>query len=472
MRPSTLLGILAGLGLLAGCSGSDNGPNGPDGGPDAGSGGSLMVTVSGTGTSPGDVTVSGPAGFLQHLTATTTLTDLAPGSYAFDAGPVRVAAEVIDWFADPSLPAPVEVQASQSSAAEVSYQRRAGSGLLWAPSVNDGWVNGFDPAALVGFGSSPDASVQLVDYASDGGPNAGAEAAVFDRQGRLWLSSGWASGVPHLDAFTADQLGSSSDAGARIVITSVMTDAGAPSLENTRALAFDPNGNLWVANSGYPSSLVEYTPDLLAASGPTQPAQVWTGAAITFPTGMAFDSQGNLWISQAGGPSNTEGIFEIAAASLSSHDLPAFAVSLVNDGGSPGFTRALAFDSQGTLWATIEGGPADSYLVAIAPADRAASGFLTMTRVLANVSDGGLPAFDCPAYVAFDNAGNAWIANRGHNDANATTCSAAMTTLTEVPASQLGGSGEITPVAAVNVPAVDYGAFALDPAPAKLPIYR
>ena len=64
------------------------------------------------------------------------------------------------------------------------------------------------------------------------------------------------------------------------------------------AMAFDAQGDLWVANAttgGPTNSITEFTPSQLAAGGTQAPAvSIATGTTFE-PTGLAFDAAGNLW---------------------------------------------------------------------------------------------------------------------------------------------------------------------------------
>src|SRR3712207_3262623 len=71
--------------LLAGCGGDSTGP----------SSGSLAVTVAGLPAgAAADVSIGGPGGYNQTVSASQTLTGLAPGSYTVSADPVTAGAVV------------------------------------------------------------------------------------------------------------------------------------------------------------------------------------------------------------------------------------------------------------------------------------------------------------------------------------------------------------------------------------------
>ncbi|MFT3913514.1 MAG: IPT/TIG domain-containing protein [Anaeromyxobacteraceae bacterium] len=90
--------------------------------------GRLTVTVSGLPAgAAGDVTVTGPADFSQHLTATTTLTGLAPGSYAVAAATVPSAGKT---YAAVIGGSPANVTAGSTAAATAAYAEVVANGQL------------------------------------------------------------------------------------------------------------------------------------------------------------------------------------------------------------------------------------------------------------------------------------------------------------------------------------------------------
>lgn len=100
--------------MLAGCGGND--PSGP-------SAGSLAVSVSGLPAAAlGDVTVTGPGGYLRRLSATQTLVGLAAGDYT-------VAADPVTSDGQPYQPAPATqtVSVSSTAAASVTYAAVGGN---------------------------------------------------------------------------------------------------------------------------------------------------------------------------------------------------------------------------------------------------------------------------------------------------------------------------------------------------------
>lgn len=99
--------------------------------------GTLSVTVAGLPSPSGDVTVTGPGGYLQHLAATTALPGLAPGVYQVGAGGVTLSGT--NWLPSPASQE-VTVADGAVAAATVTYAPATGS-LAVAVSGLPGGVN-------------------------------------------------------------------------------------------------------------------------------------------------------------------------------------------------------------------------------------------------------------------------------------------------------------------------------------------
>ncbi|WP_219136215.1 sorbosone dehydrogenase family protein [Janthinobacterium sp. UMAB-60] len=105
------------LALLAGCGGGHHHPA-----PDAATG-SLAVTISGLPAGvAGAVTLTGPASYSKTLTASTTLTDLAPGAYTLSAASV---AQGTQTLAPTPVTQQVQVNAGATASAGVTYTATA-----------------------------------------------------------------------------------------------------------------------------------------------------------------------------------------------------------------------------------------------------------------------------------------------------------------------------------------------------------
>jgi hypothetical protein len=115
--------------------------------------------------------------------------------------------------------------------------------------------------------------------------------------------------------------------------------------DESAALAFDQQSNLWIA-SYYTDSISE-----ISSSGVVVSAGAYTGGGLYHPQAVAVDGSGNVWIANR----LSKALTELAGASASS---PGTALS--PSGGIGGAANlvdafALAIDSSGDMWVTNSG---------------------------------------------------------------------------------------------------------------------
>jgi len=185
--------------------------------------------------------------------------------------------------------------------------------------------------------------------------------------------------------------------------------ANAGSLNAPLGAAFDAKGDLWVANSGGPGTIAEFTPSQLETSGSPVPSIVITDSAA--PTAAAFEA-GNLWVTTMSG-----GIQEFTPGQLTSSGSPTPAVALSSTPSSWGLT----FDAAGDLWAATYS--STNSMVEYTPGQLTSSGTPAVT----------LMGLDDPNNPTFDANGNLWFS------------APASSTLAELSASQLTSSGTKDP---------------------------
>jgi len=117
-------------------------------------------------------------------------------------------------------------------------------------------------------------------------------------------------------------------------------------LNRPARMSFDAYGDLWVPNAGA-STVVAYAPADLATSGAPTPAVTLSAAAgsLDTPSAVAFDQQGNLWVANTGGNS----IVSFARISQLATGSPAPA-EILDVPAATGGPSAFAFDNSGDLW--------------------------------------------------------------------------------------------------------------------------
>lgn len=423
--------------------------------------GSLTVTISGA---PGDaaVQVSGPDGFAQPVTASRTLTELAPGTYTLTASAVRQSGQIVDTLFDPTpVTTTASVAAGETATATVTYAVRPGTGALYVPSPLTGEVFAYTDAMLAdagplltdgGFAAPPADATTLALKLEDGGTWQGPELVSVDAQGQLWVSmNDEGSGIEGLALFSGAQQATGGTVAPQSFLSPVPLDGGGLSIAFPEATLFDSSGNLWVANSSGSSSIAVIGKATLGSdAGAAIADRAWN---IPGANGLAFDRDGNLWYSVCGSPS---GIFQIAAKDLNADSAPTPTVSIVN-GSDHSCPENIAFDSAGNLYAAECGGFIG---VSKYPSWQLADGGSNGTDSTPAVTVTN-PQFDCMTGIALDNADNVWV-----TDYNGGTPGV----LYEFGKDQLETSGSPAPLRAFSFGSCDYCGIAFNPPAVNLPM--
>jgi sugar lactone lactonase YvrE len=425
---SPLLLVAATATLLGGVACSSTGPKT----------GSIAVTIAApTGVTP-SVTVAGGNGYSKTISASTTLTGLAPGSYTVTAASVASTNPIVGtWNTAVVSGSPVTVTASnRADSASANYTQRPGSGGLWAANFGTTHTAIQFTATQLGSSSSAAAATAVTTGVETLG-------AAFDANGNLWLTN---FGSTSIVEYSASQLASTGTPTPAVTLA-----ASAGSLSEPSGLAFDANGNLWVANlTG--NTVVEFTASQLAASGSPTPAVTISAASgsLADPVGIAFDASGDLWVANTNG--NT--IVEYTPSQLSASGAPAPAVTLSATASSIVGPLTIAFDASGKLW-VANGDNAQNTVVAFSTSQLAASGSPAPVVTL-SANAGSLAN---PAGLAFDASGDLWVSN------------ATGASIVEFSASQIASSGSPVPTTSITSASVSepFG-LAFDPHASGLPI--
>lgn len=238
---------------------------------------------------------------------------------------------------------------------------------------------------------------------------------AFDSQGDMWVSDGGNDRVlefkpPFVMGENASVVLGQHD----FTSWQVLNGTNSKSLWHPQGLAFDREGNLWVADgasnrvlefkapfgTGQEPSLVLGHKDF-TSEGQTIPT---TSSSMYYPEGLAFDKNGNLWVADASGR-----MLEFAQPFSNGED-----ASIVLEGANP---VGMAFDSAGNLWV------ADIGKYSILRFDAPLSSNVLPSLVLGHhdftsgaegVSSNSSSLRD-PFGITFDSDGNLWVTDSGNN---------------------------------------------------------
>ena len=202
--------------------------------------------------------------------------------------------------------------------------------------------------------------------------------------------------------------------------------ATASNLYSPEAIAFDPKGDMWVADSGN-NRVLEYAPPFSNDQSATlvigqtrfnssaKPFPGTTASNLSSPAAVTFDSHGDLWVVDQGNsrileytPPFSNG--QAASLVIGEPDFTSYYGSNVT-ASSLGGPAGLAFDLHGDLW--VADTAHSRVLEYIAPLSSGQSAALVIGQSNFTSSVPGYyptaSSLESPAAVAFDSHGDLWI---------------------------------------------------------------
>jgi hypothetical protein len=225
--------------------------------------------------------------------------------------------------------------------------------------------------------------------------------------------------------------------------------------DSPTSMAFDPHHNLWIAYGGVSRAdsrvaIVESIVREVASIKKGKPAKekvvlLSLGSGphpFQSPVGMDFDHAGDLWLSNSTADVSQRGLMEFTPDQIKKSGAPSAANFLQAENFEP---WALRFDTSDNLWVAQFPLPFEpGYTMQVgrySPSDRATSGPATPSLVV------NMPNLSLPVNFAFDSTGNLWVAGPGlHGDE-----------IAMIAASDLSGSGEVSPSAKVIITSSAFG---------------
>jgi ligand-binding sensor domain-containing protein len=387
------------------------------------------VTLTGVPTgSTASVAINGPASFTKTISATTTVSDLAAGSYTISAPPIRVPGTQVDSVYDATVTgSPANVALGATSMSTVSYAQRAGSGMMWVTNFSTHNAYGFDATTIAKTGTHDDApavSLNVLNVGTNGPPT---YALAFSATGDMWLGSCKNNQTGQVLAkFAPGKISASGSPTPSVTVSLPTTDT---SYDCASALAFDSAGNLWVGM--YHGHILKYNAADLVATGAPAPAINLTSAAYFNEIfDLAFDGSGNLFTATYQSP---------IVARLSAAQLTATAANIVPDvvfqfAASAGL-GGIAVAKDGSLWVSNYNNSSIYKLKASALGTSASPPVPDLTVTATGV--------DGPELMAFDNAGNLWVASLNNNEVVALTSADLATSGVKTPLTTLNTGGTV-----------------------------
>ena len=199
-------------------------------------------------------------------------------------------------------------------------------GNLWLTNRLIRNLVSYSPAQLaVGGALTPNTSITSTSFESP-------RDIAFDASANLWIVENQNQTILGYKAATlAAALGHSGQVNPDIIISS-------PSFGDPRAIAFDGSGDLWLTDAT--GKLLEFDAADLGMSGTPTPKVIITATpvltldgialSLDFPEGAAFDPAGNLWVANLESD-NAGSLAEFTPAQLATSGSPSPAVFLDSD---------------------------------------------------------------------------------------------------------------------------------------------
>lgn len=250
---------------------------------------------------------------------------------------------------------------------------------------------------------------------------------VFDSQGDLWVSDGGNDRVLEFTPpFTIGKSASVVLGQKDFTSWQVLNGTNPKSLYHPQGLAFDKDGNLWVAD-GASDRVLEFEPPFKTGQVPSlvlgqkdfgvgDYPQSGTAQSMYYPEGIAFDPDGNLWVADT----NSK-LLEFKHPFSNGQEVALTLGNITQNSGMSASTMnsplGIAFDSKGNLWV------ADSVNYRVLQFDPPFSNNQGASLVLGHqdfVTGGegassNASSFRDPYGITFDSQGNLWVTDSGNN---------------------------------------------------------
>ena len=248
--------------------------------------------------------------------------------------------------------------------------------------------------------------------------------AAFDSSGNLWVADQANHRILKFPATLTTGMA------ATVVIGQTSFKTTTPGSGNNKfgtphSIAFDPSGNLWVADISN-NRILKFTAPLttgMAASdviGQPDFTTITPGSGnnkLDTPHGIAFDTSGNLWVADTQNsrvlefvsPATGVVATTVIGQSNFANTTPLFGNSRL------AYPHGITFDSSGNLWVADHSHHRILKFPAPLTTGMAATVVIGQTDFKTTTSGSGNNKFRFPHDVAIDSAGNLWVADKEQN---------------------------------------------------------
>jgi len=248
------------------------------------------------------------------------------------------------------------------------------------------------------------------------------EFAAFDKSGDLWVSDYSNSNVvEYKPPFTFNE-SAAVEVGSPSFATNGCDSTGLDYVCSPNGIAFDPSGNLWVADSQN-DSIVEFKAPLTTGEnvsttigGPS--AGIVNASNLGEVDGIAFDSSGNLWVADQSDNRVVEfkaplSTGEPASLAIGQSSLTGTSDNLANANMSG--PEDVAFDQSGNLWVADTGNSRIMEFVHPFSDGEAASLVVGAPDFTSYGGNDTQSTVTLPEAIAFDHSGNLWVSDSGNS---------------------------------------------------------
>lgn len=357
--------------------------------------GSIVVTFAGLPSgATGSVTATGFDGLTGERSSSQTLTMgqtlmVTAGNWGITAEKVVVDDPLVRTVYTPRISAPnFCLPKDGTQAVDVTWSVVSTSNALWVGNGSGGM------GSTQGYASAVLRSTSTV-APSFSGNLAASRAITFDKDGNVWALGNTVS-----DPMVARFAATGFTTGSVPMHDRSITIPGVSCIPATKALAFDKDGNLYVASSCKKEVYKLRALDITTSQTVTPTLTLTNFSSVD---GLAFDKDGNLWVADG----TSDELLRFDAASLTTatalptrrikarkSDQPADLTALKPD--------MLAFDKNGNLWSYDFG---LNLVFSIAAADLSGTGMANATPTV-RIS---IPVSAVLEGLAFDEGGGLWL---------------------------------------------------------------